>query len=91
MSEKISIDLRIVGHESEIVEFLRLCQTISRLGTIGASRKVMVSVDGDGSGKLCFLYESNDEKYDDIEELMNLDAFDQLIDKSDSVELSIGE
>ena len=48
------IDLRIVGNEPELKEFLNLCCLISTFGAYGMSRGISVSVDGDGSGKLNF-------------------------------------
>lgn len=54
MSKKIYIDLRIYGHQPEIIEFLRLCRFIQTFGHYGTGRSIKVTVDGDGSGYLRF-------------------------------------
>lgn len=48
------IDIKIVGEEFEIKEFLQLLAKIQYLGTVGASRTIPVHIDGDGSGQLKF-------------------------------------
>jgi len=49
--------LEVVGiSESDVIDFLKLCSVIQKLGIKGASRKVTVYVDGDGSGRLQFYY-----------------------------------
>ena len=54
--------IKVVGEETELIEFLRLLKTIQTLGTFGCSRDITVSVDGDGSGRLKFgLVEPDDE------------------------------
>ena len=52
--KKSFINLKIVGSEPELSEFLDLCSTIQKLGIRGSSRKISVVVDGDGSGRLTF-------------------------------------
>lgn len=50
----VCFDMRIVGHATEIKEFISLCRVIQQLGRTGSSRDITVSVDGDGSGRLAF-------------------------------------
>lgn len=53
-NSKKYIDVRVVGNQSELTEFLRVCKLIQTFGTYGTSRTVKVIVDGDGSGRLKF-------------------------------------
>lgn len=55
-NSKKYIDIRVVGQLPELQEFLRVCKLIQTFGTRGTSRTVKVRVDGDGSGRLRFLY-----------------------------------
>ena len=84
------IDLRIVGHDSELGEFLRICQLIQSFGTYGTSRKLTISVDGDGSGRLLFGLVNKDGK---VEELPDVPY--KLLDDKDTTketwDMSIGE
>ena len=54
MNKKIYTDIRVYGHQSEIIEFLRLCRFIQTFGDHGTGRSIKVSIDGDGSGHLQF-------------------------------------
>jgi len=63
---KSYIDLRITGHNPEIGEFLRMCQLIQSFGTYGTCRKITVTTDGDGSGRLNFGIVNEDGKVEDI-------------------------
>ena len=55
------VDLRVITRcDSELAQFLKLCQKIQYLGQIGSSREIKVIVDGDGSGRVNF--ELLDEK-----------------------------
>lgn len=58
------IDIRVVGQEPEIKEFISLCRVIQQLGRTGSSRDIKVSVDGDGSGRLAFYSINNGEEFD---------------------------
>jgi len=53
-SKNLSIDIRIVGHKEELVDFIRLCKAIQHLGRVGSNRTIKLTVDGDGSGRLAF-------------------------------------
>jgi len=67
MSDKKKIDIRVVGHETEIVELLRFLGAAQYLGNIGASRNLILSVDGDGSGQLRFeVLWGDSEEYKDL-------------------------
>ncbi len=57
MSQKY-IELKVIGNEPELEEFLSLIHLIESFGRFGMSRKIEVTVDGDGSGRLSF-YEKN--------------------------------
>ncbi len=48
------IDIRVVGQEAELKDFMNVCKAIQKLGTVGSFGKIKVVVDGDGSGKLAF-------------------------------------
>jgi len=55
MSKKIAVDFTVVGHQPEVIEFLRLCRFITTFGFHGTNRSIKVNVDGDGSGHLQFV------------------------------------
>jgi hypothetical protein len=48
------IDLRVIAEETELGEFVALCNMIQFLGEAGANRELKVQVDGDGSARLKF-------------------------------------
>lgn len=60
------IDVRVVGNSTELVEFLRICRLIQSFGTYGMSRKIIVDIDGDGSGHLRFGVVNGDGKVEDM-------------------------
>lgn len=82
---KSFIDLRVVGNSPEIGEFLKMCQLIQSFGTYGTCRKITVTTDGDGSGRLRFGLVGENGKIEDIpsipHNILNQSEFD----------LSIGE
>ena len=73
MSEKKFLDVRVVGYDAEIQEFIKLIAVIQELGRQGTCRDFKVCVDGDGSGNLKFqlLY---GETIKDIEFIENFDT-----------------
>lgn len=82
------VDIRVVGHGPELDEFLKLCQLIQTCGTYGASRKINVSVDGDGSGKLSFSLITKDKDLLEVPAIPH-DVFTER-DKG-GLEIDIGE
>lgn len=46
------IDIRVVGEETELKSFLRLCRIVTRCGLSHARRTVEVDVDGESSDLL---------------------------------------
>ena len=55
---KSKLTLTIIGHDTELQEFLKLCQYIQSFGTYGMNRTLHVTTDGDGSGRLRFVDET---------------------------------
>jgi hypothetical protein len=62
MSKKY-IELRVSGNEPELESFLSLVHLIESFGRYGMCRKIEVTVDGDGSGKLTFYEKNADKEY----------------------------
>lgn len=87
---KSYIDLRIVGHDTELGEFLRVCQLIQSFGTYGTHRKVTVSVDGDGSGRLKFGIVNKDGSVEDVPDVSHK-ILDEMDSKKEEFKLDIGE
>ena len=56
-----SFDIRVVGNEAEIIEFVDLCKKVEGLSIAGAKRIIPVEVDGDGSAGLRFLFREKGE------------------------------
>lgn len=52
--DRKKITVSVVGPEDQLRSFVQLCKTIEWLGDVGASRTVIVDVDGDGSACLRF-------------------------------------
>jgi len=52
--EKKTISLTVTAPPDQLGSFVQLCKTIQALCTLGASRTVVVAVDGDGSGNMQF-------------------------------------
>lgn len=84
---KQKLQLTVTGNETELREFVRVCQFIQSFGTYGMHRCVSVHVDGDGSGKLNFFYGSKEEEIPDIP-LENLRTIESELGDYD---LDIGE
>jgi hypothetical protein len=87
---KSYIDLRIVGHDPELGEFLRICQLIQSFGTYGTSRKITISVDGDGSGRLLFGLVNKDGKVEELPDVPHK-LLDEKEAKKEQWDMSIGE
>jgi hypothetical protein len=83
---KSYIDLRIVGHNPELGEFLRMCQLIQSFGTYGTCRKISVTTDGDGSGRLLFGLVDKDGKVEELPDVPH-----KILDEQQEFNLSIGE
>ena len=60
------ITLTIVGQESELIDFIRLCGKIQYCGRAGTCRTIPVVIDGDGSGRLAFWYKKEDGEFEEI-------------------------
>lgn len=83
MKNRIAIE--IIGHNTELRELIHILKCIQKCGQLGTHRTFKISVDGDGSGHLQFLYKNEfgeDEFFptDDIS-----------LDKEENRNLSIGE
>ena len=50
----VTVAIQVTGIEEDVMSFVQLCRVISMLGVQGHSADIVVSVDGDGSGKLRF-------------------------------------
>lgn len=83
------IEIKVMGHLPEIVEFLRLIRYIQSLGSYGMSRDIKVSVDGDGSGKLKFTFSDKDGKIMDMPNFLLEDM--RQLDEAGGIEVDIGE
>ena len=44
--------IKISGHEQDIDTIVKLLEHIEYLGAVGASRNILIRVDGDGSGRI---------------------------------------
>lgn len=89
-SSNVSFDLRVVGQESEIKDFINLCKVIQQIGRNGSNRTIKLTVDGDGSGRLSFygIDRRKDllaDKYTDF----NSSGID--VDNEDTLDMWIGE
>ena len=58
---KSKMTFTVVGHDSELQEFVKLCALVQSFGTYGMSRTIKVDVDGDGSGRLQFFNAKDEE------------------------------
>ena len=83
---KARINLSIVGNQPELGEFLKLCQYIQSFGAYGMSRCVNVVTDGDGSGRLSF-FGDNDEELPNIP----LDTLHKIEEQRGEFNVDIGE
>ena len=59
MNDKIEKVIKIVGHQEDVHTLCEFLRHVEYLGNIGASRNLLLRVDGDGSGRLRF-YDSKD-------------------------------
>ena len=50
--------IKISGHQEDIDTIVKLLEHIEYLGNVGASRNILVRVDGDGSGRIHVYNES---------------------------------
>lgn len=50
----------VTGPEDQLAAFVEACKAIETLGQVGASRDVIVPVDGDGAASLRFDYGETD-------------------------------
>jgi hypothetical protein len=65
------IDIRVSsGNDEDLSSFIQLCKTVAYLSSVGASRDIRVSVDGDGSADLAFDFGETDA---DAIEIPNID------------------
>jgi hypothetical protein len=83
MKNRMSIE--IVGHTTELRELIHILKCIQKCGERGTHRTFQVSVDGDGSGRLLFLYKNEFGE----DEFFPTDDID--LDKEELRNLSIGE
>ena len=54
MTTKTQATVVISGPEAQVQTFLRFCATVDKLCSWGASRTLVLAVDGDGAGALRF-------------------------------------
>tara|TARA_R110002167_G_scaffold55962_4_gene158987 strand:+ start:12079 stop:12345 length:267 start_codon:yes stop_codon:yes gene_type:complete len=88
MNMKQYVDIRVRGHEEELIEFIQLLKTITTCGVYGSSRDITVSVDGDGSGYLDFRRLHEDGSHEELEPWPHKDFSDN---EDGYLKLSIGE
>jgi hypothetical protein len=69
------IRLDVVGGKDEIRAFLELCLSIEYLGIKGMNRSILVDVDGDGSGRLNFFDQNNNDLMWDENDKMVLNDY----------------
>ena len=55
---KISKTVKISGHEADVNTIITMLRHMEYIGEIGASRNILVRVDGDGSGRIHVYNES---------------------------------
>ena len=70
-----SVNIKVVGEERELLQFLSLCAKMDFLGSIGSSRDIDVFYDGDGSARLrfeCIVSEIN--KSEEIDIILDMKA-----------------
>jgi hypothetical protein len=82
---KSRIALEIVGYETELRELIHVLKCFQKCGQLGTHRTFKVSVDGDGSGRLTFLYK-NEQGEDEIFPTDDID-----LNKEEKRNLWIGE
>lgn len=82
---KSRIALEIVGYQTELRELIHVLKCFQKCGELGTHRIFKVSVDGDGSGQLSFLFKN--EHGEDV----YFPTHDIDLDKEEKRNLSIGE
>lgn len=60
---KISKTVKISGHESDVNTIITMLRHMEYLGEVGASRSILVRVDGDGCGRI-HVYNEDGSKID---------------------------
>lgn len=50
--EKIERTFKIVGHKDDVDTIAKILRHMEYLGNVGASRNLLIRVDGDGSGRI---------------------------------------
>jgi hypothetical protein len=83
MKNRVSIE--VIGHDTELTEFFHILKCIQKCGQLGTHRTFKISVDGDGTGRLLFLYKN--ENGEDV--FFPTDDVD--LNKEENRNLSIGE
>lgn len=83
MKNRMAIE--IIGSTTELRELIHILKCFQKCGQLGTHRTFKISVDGDGSGQLLFLYK--DEHGEDVFFPTN----DIDLDKEEKRNLSIGE
>lgn len=58
MSERLYTNVKIIGTEKNIVNFVKLCKTMQQFGAVGHSDTINVWVDGDGASRMKFEFEN---------------------------------
>ena len=66
-------DIRVSGNKEDLKDFLLLCRKIEYLCSVGASRKLEVYIDGDGSANLRF-------DFGDVEVSLDTKKFEEQLD-----------
>jgi len=65
--KQYKLEMRVMGGEDDIRQFLKFCGMLQYCCNIGASRDLVCSIDGDGSARLGF-----DVKWGDKDEYEQL-------------------
>lgn len=50
--DKVVRTIDIVGHEEDVDTIIKMLKHMEYLGNVGASRNILVRVDGDGTGRI---------------------------------------
>lgn len=80
-SERRYVDVRVSGNEADLAAFLQLCKTVGALCSVGATRNILVAVDGDGSADLRFDFGETDVEDVEVPDF----------DNGDEIVIGIGE
>ena len=60
MSDKIKKTITIYGNEEDVNTLIDFIGHVEYLGNVGASRNIVLRVDGDGSGRMHFYNEDSE-------------------------------